>query len=226
MPKFESPLGSKKIQGTPMRDFSVPDESGYTPPPAPQQHRHQHQQEMPQFDENAMRDFQSRMQGPPPQMREVSSIEQEFLAAKKAKREGKERLSEGAKRRVEMLVGMTRLTRDVEVAGNMYRLQSLSSRELRDALTATAEYDGSIQLVFETRKQLLARSLVIIAGIETSQFLYSDELDVRLDFIELMDHALLLRLYNEYVLLSNEAQDKYAIKTQAEVQEALEDLKK
>jgi hypothetical protein len=173
-----------------------------------------------------MRDFQSRMQPPPPQMREVSNVEQEFLAAKKAKREGKERLSEGAKRRVEMLVGMTRLSRDVEVAGNMYRLQSLSSRELRDALTATAEYDGTIQLVFETRKQLLARSLVVIAGVETSQFLYSEELDVRLDFIELMDHALLLRLYNEYVLLANEAQDKYAIKTQAEVQEVLEDLKK
>lgn len=225
MPKFESPLGSKQIQGAPMRDFSVPDESGYAPP-APPQRPHQHQQEAPRFDEAAMRDFQSRMQGPPPQMREVSSVEQEFLAAKKAKREGKERLSEGAKRRVEMLVGMTRLTRDVEVAGNMYRLQSLSSRELRDALTATAEFDGSIQLVFETRKQLLARSLVVIAGVETSQFLYSDDLEVRLDFIEMMDHALLLRLYNEYVLLSNEAQDKYAIKTEAEVQEVLEDLKK
>lgn len=225
MAKFESPLGSKKIQGAPMRDFSVPDESGYQTP-QPSQHRtHQHEGP-PQFDEVAMRDFQSRMQGPPPQMREVSQVEQEFLAAKKAKREGKERLSEGAKRRVEMLVGMTRLTRDVEVAGNLYRLQSLSSRELRDALTATAEFDGSIELVFETRKQLLARSLVVIAGVETSQFLYSEDLEVRLDFIEMMDHALLLRLYNEYVLLANEAQDKYAIKTQEEAREVLEDLKK
>lgn len=225
MPKYESPLGSKKIQGPPMRDFSVPDESGFTPPPQQQHRPHQHDGP-PQFDETAMRDFQSRMQGPPPQMREVNDVEQQFLNAKKAKREGKERLSEGARRRVEMLVGMTRLSRDVEVAGNLYRLQSLSSRELRDALTATAEFDGSIQLVFETRKQLLARSLVVIAGVETSQFLYSEELEVRLDFIEMMDHALLLRLYNEYVLLANEAQDKYAIKTQAEVQEVLEDLKK
>src|SRR5271170_406512 len=133
MATFDSPIGKKQIKGPPMKDFSVPDESGYTPPPPPQHRPHEHAGP-PHFDEAAMRDFQSRMQPPPPQMREVSDVEQQFLAAKKAKREGKERLSEGAKRRVEMLVGMTRLSRDIEIAGNMYRLQSLSSRELRDAL--------------------------------------------------------------------------------------------
>jgi hypothetical protein len=41
-----------------------------------------------------------------------------------------------------------------------------------------------------------------------------------------MDHSLLLRLYSEYISLSKEAQDKYALKTPEEVKEVLEDLKK
>ena len=41
-----------------------------------------------------------------------------------------------------------------------------------------------------------------------------------------MDHALLLRLFHEYNLLAKEAQDKYAVKTEAEVKGVLEDVKK
>ena len=156
----------------------------------------------------------------------MSNVEKDIFEAKKAQREGKQRLSDGARRRIEMLVGMVRLTRDLEIEGNLYRLQTLKSRELRDALVATAEFDGSIQLIFETRRQLLARSLIIVAGVEIAQFLNSDELQEKLDFIEELDHSLLLRLYNEYTSLAQEAQDKYAIKTEQQVKEVLEDLKK
>ncbi len=227
MPKFDSPIGSKQFQGQPMRDISVPDEGDYGQAPMPpRQMRHRHDQSQPVFDEGAMRNFESQLQPPPPQMREMSNVEMDIIAAKKAKREGKERLSDGAKRRIEILVGMTRLTKDVEIDGQQYRLQTLKSKELREALVATAEFDGSIQLVFETRKQLLARSLILVAGVEIAQFLNSDELQAKLDFIEEVDHSLLLRLYNEYVLLANEAQEKYALKTVVEVKEVAEDLKK
>jgi hypothetical protein len=225
MPEIKSPITNRKFQNPATKDFTVTDESGYTPPPMTQQRPHNHDGP-PVFDEAAMREFQAQIQPPPPQMRQMSEVEQQVLAAKRAKREGKERLSDGARRRVEMLIEMTRATRDVEIEGNLYRLQSLSSRELRDAITATAEFDGSVQFIFETRKQLLARSLIVIAGVEASQFLYSDELEARLDFIELMDHALLLRLYHEYNIMAKEVQDKYAIKTEQQVMEVMEDLKK
>jgi hypothetical protein len=222
MPKFDSPIGSKSFPNQPMREFSVSDESGQAPPG-----RHRDQR-APVIDGRVMQDFQDRMQGATqaPPMREMSDVEREIMAAKKAQREGKERLSDGAKRRIEILIGMTRLTKDVEIDGQHYGLQTLKSRELRDALVATVEFDGSIQLVFETRKQLLARSITMIAGVEISQFLNSPDLESRLDFIEDMDHALLLRLYNEYVSLAAEAQEKYALKTPAEVKEVVEDLKK
>lgn len=225
MPKFDSPIGSKQFPNQQTREFSVPDESGYQPPPSPQQIRRDHQAP-PVIDEATFREFQSRMQPPPPQMREISAVEQDILAAKRAKREGKERLSEGARRRIEMLLGMTRMTRDVDIAGQMYRVQALTDQELRDAIVASAEYDGSVQFIFENRKQLLARSITVVAGVEIDQFLNSNELEARVALIENMDHALLVRLFNEYNSLAKEAQDKYLPKTPEQVKEVAEDLKK
>lgn len=226
MPKFDSPIGSKQFQGQPMRDVSIPDDSGYDQPP-PRQMRTPHEP-LPAFDERSMREFQAQMQ-PPPQpggVREMTDLEREIHAAKKAKREGKERLSDGARRRIEMLIGMTRLTREVEIGGQMYKLQTLTSQELRDAVVATAEFDGKVEFIFENRKQLLARSITIVAGVPIDQFLNSNSLDAYLEFIELMDHALLHRLYSEYVSLTQEAQNKYSPKTEEQIKEVVEDLKK
>jgi cell division protein ZapA (FtsZ GTPase activity inhibitor) len=226
MPEFKSPLGTKQFQGQPMRDISVPDESG---PPQQQQRRHRHEE--PVFDERAMRDFQAQMEmqnQPPPQapVRELNEVEREMLAAKKAKREGKERLSDGARRRIEMLLGMIRLHKDIEIDGQLYRVRTLASEELREAIVGAAEFDGSVQFIFEMRRQILARSLVVVAGVEVDQFLNSYELEDRLNFIEALDHALLIRLYNEYTELTQQAQNKYSPKTDAQVKEVLEDLKK
>lgn len=238
MPKIESPITNRTIKGQPMKDLTVTDDSGFTPPqhqqPPPQFQApgnvrpHRHQEEVPQFDPHAMRDFEASMQPPRPAMpmNELTDEEKRIVELKKAKREGKERLSDGARRRIEMLIGMTRLTKDVEIEGQMYKIQTLSSRELRDAITATAEFDGSVEFIFETRKQVMARALTVVAGVDIAQFLNSYDLQDRLDFIELMDHALLLRLYTEYSTLSQEAQSKYALKTEVEVKEVLEDLKK
>ncbi len=227
MAKFDSPLGSKQVSGTVMKEFNVPDESGFSPP-MPQQVRQRHN-DIPVFDENDMRDFESRMSPPPRnvQMREISEGERQILEAKKAKREGKERLSDGAKRRIEILLGMTRLTKDIDIGGNLYRIRTLTSRELREALLATSAFEGNaIGYVFESRKQVLGRSLMVVAGVEINQFVGSNYLEDHLEFIEDMDHSVLIRLYNEYNALAQEAQDKYSPKTEEEVKEVLEDLKK
>jgi cell division protein ZapA (FtsZ GTPase activity inhibitor) len=225
MPKFDSPIGSKQFQGQPMREFSVPDDSGYEQPPQrPVRTPHE---PLPAFDERSMREFQAQMQQPAPGgVREMTDIEKEIHAAKKAKREGKERLSDGARRRIEMLIGMTRLTREVDIGGQMYKLQTLTSQELRDAVVATAEFDGKVEFIFENRKQLLARAVIVVAGVPIDQFLNSNELDAKLEFIELIDHALLHRLYSEYVSLVQEAQNKYSPKTEEQAKEVVDDLKK
>jgi hypothetical protein len=139
---------------------------------------------------------------------------------------GKERLGDGAKKRIEMLIGMTRHTHSAEIDGNIYNFQTLKSKEMRDALTAAAEFDGSVQSPFEIRKQLLARSLTQVAGVAIEQFIGDDSLDAKLLFIDELDDTLLNRLYDEYLILAREAKEKYSIKTSEEAKEVIEDLKK
>jgi hypothetical protein len=228
MPEIKSPLVNKTIRAPAMRELSVPDESGFShqqPPVMQRPHRHE---EVPQFDPQAMREFESSMQPSRPAMpiNELSEDEKRIIELKKQKRDGKERLSDGAKRRIEMLIGMTQMSRDIDVEGQQYKIKSLSSKELRDVMIAVSDYDGTVEFMFEHRKQILARSLVVVAGVDITQFLSSYDLQDRLDFIELMDNALLLRLYSEYVKMDKEVNDKYALKTEAEIRTVVEDLKK
>lgn len=218
MPNYNSPLTNKKFATTALREFDVEnaDDIPETPtprrPPSPP-------------DENAIRDFQLRMQ----QMQQQDidpEAEAEIRRAREEKRSGREKMSDGAKKRIEILIGMTRLTRTFELDGNVYVLQTLKSKELREAYMAAAEFDGTVQSPFEIRKQLLARSLVQIAGYDTSQFISSNTLEAKLEFIDDQDHAFLSRVNNEYILLIKEADEKYSIKNPEDVKEVLEDLKK
>lgn len=226
MPNFESPLGNKKFPGQPMREFDVPDESepqyaedyASTPPIA-----RRPRPNIPQIDMNEIESFQQKDQMTE---QEHYEIERQIREAKQARLTGKERLNEGAKRRIEMLVGMTRSSRDVTIGENTFVLQTLRSKEMREAIMAASEYDGTVQSPFEIRRQLLARSLVQVAGIDIAQFVGSNALEARLSLVDDLDEALLNRLYEEYLELVRESRAKYAIKTPEEVQEVVEDLKK
>jgi hypothetical protein len=230
MPQYDSPLGSKKIAGQPaLREFEVPDESGYSGPTgggnfAPSVTRRYSSEPM---DENAIREFQERLQAQADPDSNLSDVEIEIKRQREAKRNtGKERLNDGARRRIDRLIGMTRGNRTAEIEGNTYVFQTLKSKEMRDAMSSASEFDGTIQSVFEIRRQLLARSLVEIAGVEISQFVGSADLEAKFALIDEMDEALLNRLYNEYLLMAKESRDRFTIKTPEEAQEVVEDLKK
>ena len=156
----------------------------------------------------------------------LQNAEQEIRATREARKNNKERLNDGAKRRIEILLGMTRSTREVTIGKNTFIFQSLKSKEISQAYMAAAEFDGTIQGPFEIRRQLLARSLTNISNIEFEQFIGSKSMEDKLLFIDEMDHALLSRLHNEYLELEKESRDKFAIKTEEDTKEVLEDLKK
>jgi len=225
MPEFKSPLGNRKFAGPQFREVDVPDESSgppqYVRPPQPQ--------EVPVINQREMMEFQERMgMGPDfaPPTSEMAEMEREIKAAKDARRRGQERLGDAAKRRIEMLIGMTRTTRGFDLDGHQYVLQTLKSGELRSAILAASQFDGTVESPFEIRRQLVARSLVQIAGVEVEQFLGSNTIEARLEFMEELDHYLLSRLYDEYLAMVNEARDKYAIKNETDAKEVVEDLKK
>lgn len=222
MGKFDSPLGAKNFSGGAMREFDVPDESQPSMP-----RRHNLQQPLPDFD--AIREFQSRLDnedGEDDRIQEMAQKEREFREAREAKKSSKERLNDGARRRIEMLVGMSRLSRTVTLDDNEYQLQTLKAKEMRDVFTATAKFDGSVESPYEMRKQLVGRSLTHVAGYDIEQFVGANSIEARLAFIDELPESLLDRIFHEYQLLVKESMDKYSIKTESDVKEVLEDLKK
>lgn len=229
MPNFESPISNKKFQGQPMRDLEVPDESGQASPVpmgggqfSPSISRRYGTP----MTEQEIRDFQARMEAANNPDMGLSDIEREVKQQRQDKIHGQNHLNEGARKRIEMLIGMTRSTRTFEIDTNTYVLQTLKGKEMREAILAASEFDGTVQGPFEIRKQFLARSLVYVAGVSIEQFVGSNTFQARLDFIDEMDDTLLNRLMDEYSMLVKEAKEKYAMRTPEQVAEVSEDIKK
>ena len=221
MPSFDSPIGSKKFSGQQFKQLEVPDESQELSPI--DKVNQQRAEFFNQANYQNLEEEEKRM--------EVDPVEFEMQikaarAAKEAKRMGKDRLSDSAKRRIEILVGMSRVTRTVEVSGNSYSFQSLKSKEMREAIVAAAEFDGTVHGPFEMRRQFLARSLTHVAGLEFEQFIGTDSLETKLAFMDELDHSLLNRLYDEYIELTNEVKNKYSINNEVDAKEVVDDLKK
>ena len=173
-----------------------------------------------------MADFQARMTENQDPDFNLSDVERDFKRARQEKVRGIERLNDAARKRLEMLTDMTRGSRTADIEGKSYRLQTLKGKEMREAIFAASEYDGTVHSPYEIRKQLLGRSVVVIAGVDIATFIGSNALEDKLNFVEDMDDALLNRLYDEYLAMVKEARDRYAIKTEEDVKEVIEDLKK
>lgn len=212
MPNFDSPIGGRKFASQGMREFDVSDET--------EQYDHpRNVSRSTSVEDNHPRNYQNNID-------RVSDFEKEVNAAREVKRTGREKISEGAKRRIEVLLGMVQTTREVFIEQNLFVLRTLKSKEMRDALMYTSEFDGTIQAPYEMRRQILSRSLTHVAGVEISQFVGSDTLESKLLFLDEMDESLLTRLYDEYVELSKSSKEKFAVKDEKEVQEVVEDIKK
>lgn len=235
MPGFESPISGRKFTAAPMKDLEIPDETGYGGPPPPP-HRPTRRDQFVQsagrqysnnpMTEQEIAEFQQRMQDNMNPDSQLSDIEREIKQARQEKLRAQTNLSDGARRRIEMLIGMTRVTREVIIENNNYVLQTLKGKEMREAIMMASEYDGTVQSPFEIRRQMLARSLCRVANVPIEQFIGDNSLEARLDFVDELDDMLLNRLMDEYSELTKEAKSKYAMTTPEQVQEVAEDLKK
>lgn len=223
MPSFESPIGNKVLSSQGMRELDIPDESQFSQENVVNP-IYRRKQTMPTLDEASIQSMQSRLQYEA--QRDPGELEREIKEARRAKVTGREKITDGAKRRLEMLLGMTRTTHTVNIGGNTFIMQTIPAKYMREALMAISDFDGTVQAPFEARRQFLARSLVHIAGVEFNQFIGSDAIEDKLSFLDEFDESLLNRLYSEYLSMTEQAKEKYAVKSEVEAKEVLEDLKK
>ncbi len=224
-----------------MRQFEVPDDSydeeDQGAPDIAELNKRMAERGLPPVDEATVKRMYAMQQGgnqkpaqraqvPEPQMDDLYEKERIIKEARVAKMHGRVRLNEGARRRVEMLCGMTRSTRSVPLNGQNFSLRTLKNKEMREALLTASQFDGTVESPFEIRKQLLARYLYEIAGTDASLFLGDSSLEAMFEFIDEADETLLTRLYSEYLLLVDEASKKFSIKSETDAKEVVEDLKK
>ena len=115
---------------------------------------------------------------------ELRKLQQKAHQDKIAKLNASERMSPAAKQRIEYLCGITTLTKTVDINNIKFTLQSLKNKEYKNALTEVAKVAGTIEEPFEMVKQMLCRSVVSIDGVGFSDFIGSDKLDDKKEFIE------------------------------------------
>ena len=150
---------------------------------------------------------------------------EEYLENRKKQVKGQDKLSSGALERISALIGILQSIREVVINGTSFKLRSLKNHEFREVISLSSQVT-TLEAPFELRNQYLARSLVSVSGIDMAAFLGSDDLDVRLLFVENLDSAIANRLYDEYLILIKEVENKYAIKNENEAKEIVENLKK
>lgn len=158
---------------------------------------------------------------------ELSAAEREELQRhrRQADKQGP-KMGDHAKKRVEILANIGRLTKDVEVEGITFGLRTLKTKETRDATMSIFECKNDADAAFEIRRQTLARAINQIDGQEIELALGSDDFALKLSLIDDMEDTIVTKLYNSFNELRQEVRVKYGLETEAQAKEVVEDIKK
>lgn len=129
-----------------------------------------------------------------------------------------------AKLRVELLAGIGRTTKEVEVDGHKFLLQSLKAKEARAATIAAIAFQSDF--IFELRSQTLARSLLQIDGYDPDLMLGTKGIEDRANFFNECEEAFVNCLYGGYTDLCKEQEKIFNIKKPEDAAKLVEDVKK
>jgi hypothetical protein len=208
MPEFNSPNFKRTVQSTvgqkPLREFTVgaPEDL----PPEPQAMREMSQQQF-------------------------ADMEQNVKEARREKLSMMDKISDPAKRRIEMLANIGRSYKDVVLEGSTFSLRTLKAKETEEATMMTFFTEGKegksqLEANFDARRQQLARAIFKIDGQDVAHILGGNDLDTKLNFIDELEESVVIKLFDEFVILKEESRNKFTIKTEADAKEVADDLKK
>ena len=199
MATFSSSPFSKTVQAPQMREFNVGD---------PTDAGNSQQQAQSQLDvEKSIRDAR---------------------AAKQHEMANGPRIDPDAKKRIEILANIGRMTRDVKMGEHTFTIRTLKAKEAREAALATfSSVETQLEASYEARRQQLARSIFQIDGHAVSDVIGTTDLEGTLAWIDNnLEDIVVNKLFSEFNSLKEEAQTKYGIASAEEAKEVVEELKK
>ena len=161
------------------------------------------------------------------QAEEISPSERDHLQrVRKEEMARGPKITDGAKKRIEILANIGRLTKDVEMDGVTFSLRTLKNKETRETTLSIFEARNDADASFELRKQTLARALFKIDGRDIDEVLGGYEIERVLQFIDDLEEIVVNRLYNEFNSLRQEVLTKYGLNSEKDVKEVLDNVKK
>jgi len=170
----------------------------------------------------------------PPQarmpLRELTSEEmEEFERAREEAMRSCDTISKSARERIEFLTGIGRIKTSFTVDGITFHLQSLKSGELEDVLDTMIKLGetNEAKFTFELRRQTLARSLCAVDEMSIDELIGSNNIEDKIHLIRSLDENLVDYMYKNYEeYIQKVSKNKYAIKTEKDVEEVVEAVKK
>jgi hypothetical protein len=215
---IKSDIGEQVISSRPLRTFEVPDAS---------ESQFEAQSDIAPKYANAepIGAFNARQLAQRGHSIEDLKRAEEAMKTARAAKMGGSRLSSAAKARIDMLCGISRAKREIVLDGQEYKLQILKAKEQKDAILEASRVDG-IETPFAVRHQILARSLYHVGGVDMDLLVGDTSIEARLEALDELPETLLIKLFDEYNKLFEETRDRYFPKTEAEVAQVVEDLKK
>ena len=203
MPEFNSPLGRRQFamdQAAKKQVLTVPDEEMDRP--------------------------QTNVDLTPGKKLNQEQLDQ-LDAMRKERQMATKHISPIAKERIEYLIGLGRVKKDVPVDDVVFSLQSLKDEEVEEILLAASGATTQLGSYFATRRETLARSIYQVDGQPISLVLGGSGPEVVRDLLlKSMDDAVIEFLHNKYLEMKEEQQKKYGIKNDSDIKEVVEDVKK
>jgi hypothetical protein len=147
-------------------------------------------------------------------------IEKEIREAKEQKKN--QRASKGSINRLEILTGIGRLVRDVEIEGVVFSIRSLKNKELREVIEAPSNNPGVAEALI-IRDAVLAKAIFEIDGVPFKQFCIDMTPE---EVIDEMDGGVISQLYKEYSQMLIEHQNSLVEDLGSSPKEVVENIKK
>jgi len=137
------------------------------------------------------------------------------------------KISSFGKQRLEFLANLCRSSKDVEIEGTTFSLRTLKGYENKEVIQiAYGLGNTNIEVLFEGRRQRLARSIFKIDGSDIDMILGSSTMESKLEMIDNLEENVIQKLSVEFDALNQEVNTKFSISTEADIKEVTEDLKK
>jgi hypothetical protein len=157
---------------------------------------------------------------------ELSAAEREEIQRMRRESAKEPRLGDHARKRIEILANIGRLSKDVDIDGIVFSLRTLKSKEAREATMSIFKCSNDADAAYEIRRQTLAKAIYQIDGQEVEATLGGDDFALKLQLVDDMEDTVVNKLYNEYNALRQEIRTKFGLDTDEQVKAVVDDIKK